>query len=317
MTGSGIARPGDSGLDAVTGAFSYSGRAIAAALLDSGRQVRTLTGHPGRAPSDTPIEIKPLNFADEGQLTASLEGVQTLYNTYWVRFAHGRVDHGQAVANSETLFRAAARADVRRIVHVSITHPSVDSTMPYYRGKALVEKALAESGVSFAVLRPAILFGGDGVLLNNIAWLLRRLPVFAIGGRGDYRVRGIHVDDLAQLCVAKGIEDSNTVTDAVGPERPTFVELVTSIKETIGSRARLMHVPGAMVPVMSRAVGMVLRDVLLTRDEYRAMSEGLADTEGETTGPTALSEFLARHGADLGLRYANEIERHFDAASRS
>ena len=85
--------------------------------------------------------------------------------------------------------------------------PAPTSPWPYFRGKALVERALAESGLSYAVLRPAILFGGDGVLINNIAWLLRHLPVFAIGGRGDYRVRGIHVDDLAQLCLAKGAEN--------------------------------------------------------------------------------------------------------------
>ena len=299
--------------DVVTGAFSYSGGAIARALLDSGRRVRTLTGHPGRVPADSPIEARPLDFGDEAGLIASLQGARTLYNTYWVRFAHGRIDHSLAVANSAILFRAAERAGVRRIVHISITHPSVDSPWPYFRGKALVEAALGESGVSYAVVRPAILFGGDGVLLNNIAWLLRRLPVFAIGGRGDYRVRGIHVDDLAQLCVAKALEESDSVTDAVGPERPTFLELVTSIKEVVRSRARLVRVPPVAMPLLSRGVGLVVRDVLLTRDEYQAMAAGLADTEGPATGPIALSDFLAEHGGDLGLRYANEIERHFSA----
>ena len=44
----------------------------------------------------------------------SLQGATTLYNTYWVRFAHGRTDHELAVANSRTLFQAAERAGVRR-----------------------------------------------------------------------------------------------------------------------------------------------------------------------------------------------------------
>jgi nucleoside-diphosphate-sugar epimerase len=44
------------------------------------------------------------------------------------------------------------------------------------------------------VLRPAILFGGNGVLINNIAWLLRHLPVFAVGGTGEYRIRPVHVE---------------------------------------------------------------------------------------------------------------------------
>jgi NADH dehydrogenase len=302
---------GDTGLDAVTGAFSYSGRAIAGALTDSGRRVRTMTGHPDRAPQGTALEVHPLDFDDQLGLVESLEGVTTLYNTYWVRFAHGSVNHELAIANSRALFHAAKRAQVQRIVHISITHPSVDSPSPYFRGKALVERALAEADVSYAVLRPAILFGGDGVLLNNIAWLLRHLPVFAVGGRGDYRIRAIHIDDLARLCLAKGSERHDSVTDAVGPDRPTFVELVTSIRAATGSRARIVHVPGVTVPWFSRLVGLALHDVLLTPDEYWAMSHGLADTEGPATGPTALGEWLVEHGGDLGLRYANELARHF------
>jgi uncharacterized protein YbjT (DUF2867 family) len=305
----------DTGLDVVTGAFSYSGAAIAEVLLGEGRRVRTFTGHPDRAPGDTSIEVRPLDFDDQLGLVASLEGATTLYNTYWVRFAHNRTDHELAVANSRTLFQAAKRAGVQRIVHVSITHPSIDSPLPYFQGKARVERALAETGVSYAVLRPAILFGGDGVLLNNIAWLLRHLPVFAIGGRGDYRIRGVHVDDLAQLCLEKGAERHDSVSDAVGPERPTFVELVTMLKEATGSRSHLVHVPGATLPLFSWGLGLFLHDVLLTGDEYKAMSGGLADTDGPATGTTALSDWLAEHGDQLGLHYANELERHFETAA--
>ena len=306
-------RSTDTGLDVVTGAFSYSGASLARALLQDGRQLRTLTGHPGRAPGGSAIEVHPLDFDDPLGLVASLAGATTLYNTYWVRFPHGAIDHERAVANSRALFHAARRAGVQRIVHVSITHPSGDSPFPYFRGKALVERALAECDLSYAIVRPAILFGGDGVLLNNIAWLLRRLPVFAIGGNGEYRIRGIHVDDLARLCLAKAAETHDSVTDAVGPERPTFNELVGAIKDAVGSRARLVHVPGACVPLLARALGLVLHDVLLTAEEYRAMARGLADTDGPSTGSTALSVWLAGHGETLGLHYANELARHFDA----
>ncbi len=305
------AAPTDTGLDVVTGAFSYSGAAIAAALTTHGRAVRTLTGHPGRAPVDSTIGVRGLDFDDHVGLVDSLTGATTLVNTYWVRFAHRQVDHDLAVANSRALFQAARRAGVQRIVHVSITNPSAASPLPYFRGKALVERALAESGIPFAILRPAILFGGDGVLLNNIAWLLRHLPVFAVGGRGDYRIRGIHIDDLAQLCVTAAAGRDDLVLDAVGPERPTFVELVHSIRDVVGSRARVVRVPGAAVTPLAGLLGLALRDVLLTGDEYRAMADGLADTTGPTTGPTRLSDWLAANGDQLGRTYANEITRHF------
>ena len=298
-------------LDVVTGGFSYSGAAIARELRAAGHRVRTLTGHPGRAPADTDVEVRPLDFADPAGLTESLRGANTLYNTYWVRFARGRVDHEAAVANSRVLFEAAARAGIQRVVHISITNPSLDSPYPYFRGKAQVEQSLADTGVPCAIARPAILFGGDGVLINNIAWLLRRLPVFAVGGRGDYRVRGIHIDDLARLCVKLGAGRETVTVDAVGPQSLTFRELVDAVRAAVGSRALVVNVPGPVVLALSRALGTALRDTLLTADEYQAMADGLADSAAPATGDTVFTEWVAKHGAELGRNYANELDRHF------
>jgi uncharacterized protein YbjT (DUF2867 family) len=298
-------------VDVVTGAFSYSGAAIARQLLAAGHEVRTLTGHPERAPAGTPLAVAPLDFTDPAGLARALRGAHTLYNTYWVRFARGPVDHQAAIANSRILFGAAAQAGVRRIVHVSITNPSLDSPYPYFRGKARVEQILAECGVPGAIARPAILFGGDGVLVNNIAWLLRRLPAFALGGGGGYRIRGIHVDDLAALCVRLGAGADPEIADAVGPESLTFRELVTAIRSAVGSRAVLVPVPGGLVPVLSGILGAALRDTLLTADEYHAMADGLADSDGPSTGETVFTDWVRRHADELGRRYANEIDRHF------
>jgi NADH dehydrogenase len=306
----------DGGFDVVTGAFSYSGAAIARELGRSGRRVRTLTGHPGRARPASGIDVRPLDFDDIVGLTAALEGATTLYNTYWVRFPHGGDDHERGVANSRAMFHAARRAGVERIVHISITHPSISSPYAYFSGKAQVERALAEVGVPFAVLRPAILFGGDGVLINNIAWLLRHLPVFGVGGRGDYRIRPVHIDDLAALALAAGAERTDTVVDAVGPERPTFLELVKTIREAVGSRSLILPVPGFAVPPLASLLGLLLRDVLLTGDEFRAMAQGMADTDGPATGTIAVSSWIREHADTLGQSYANEIERHFKRAGR-
>ena len=308
--------PATAQLDVVTGAFSYSGAAITRELRAAGHRVRTLTGHPERAPAGTDIEVRPLDFADPARLTEALRGAHTLYNTYWVRFAHGRVDHDAAVANSRVLFDAASQAGVRRIVHVSITNPSLDSPYAYFRGKARVEQSLAGAGVPCAIARPAILFGGDGVLVNNIAWLLRRVPVFAIGGRGDYRVRGIHVDDLARLCVELGASQETVTVDAVGPQSVTFRELVDAVRAAVGSRAVIVNVPGPVLLGLSRVLSVALRDTLLTRDEYQAMADGLADSAAPPTGDTVFTDWVAAHGAELGRDYANELDRHFRPARR-
>jgi uncharacterized protein YbjT (DUF2867 family) len=302
--------------DVVTGAFSYSGAAIARELLAAGRQVRTLTGHPGRAPNGTPIDVRPLDFSDAAALQRDLLGTHTLYNTYWVRFPHGRVTHEAAVTNSRVLFQAAARAGVQRIVHVSITHADAASPYPYFRGKAQVEDHLKATAVPYAIVRPAILFGANGVLINNIAWLLRHLPVFAIGGRGDYRVRPIHVDDLARLCTELGGRGDSTTLDAVGPQSLPFREMVTAIRAAAGSHALIVPAPGWLIPPLSGALGAVLRDVLLTREEYDAMADGLADSDAPATGEIRLTDWIAKHGDSLGRTYASELDRHFRGVHR-
>jgi len=298
-------------LDAVTGGFSYSGAALARELLTHGRRVRTLTGHPERAPAGSDIDVRPLTFNDGEQLRESLAGVDTLYNTYWVRFPHGTTTFEVAIENSRLLFSAAAAAGVRRIVHVSITHPATDSPYAYFRGKAAVERHLAETGLPHAIVRPAILFGGDGVLINNVAWMLRHLPVVAVGGHGTYRVRGIHIDDLARLCVELGADDTDTVVDAVGPQSVTFRELIDCVRTAVGSKSLVVPVPGWIMPPLTAALGLALRDTLLTSEEYQAMADGLADSSAPSTGRIVFTDWVAEHGDQLGRHYANEISRHF------
>lgn len=303
-------------MDAVTGAFSYSGAAIATELARRGKRVRTLTNHPARNPSSLPpalaaLEVRPLSLSDPASLRRSLAGVDTLYNTYWVRFPRGETTFESAVAASATLITAAVEAGVRRIVHVSITHADPDSPYGYFRGKGLVEKHLRESGISYAVVRPAILFGGHGVLINNIAWLMRRSPIVLYGGHGDYRIRGIHVSDLAELMCTMAEHEVNVTVDAVGPESLSFLELLEKVRAAVRSRTLLLPVPGAVFPGVTWLLGTLLRDTLLTRDEYLAMAAGLADSQAPASGRIGLSEWIERHATDLGTHYAHEMRRHF------
>lgn len=296
----------------VTGAFGYTGRHIARQLLADGETIGTLTGHPDRDnPFGGRIRPAPFNFDRFDKLVESLSGVETLYNTYWVRFSRGDVTFDQAVVNTKTLIRAAEAAGVRRFVHVSITNPSADSPLPYFRGKAELERALRDSRLSHAIVRPTVLFGGADVLINNIAWLLRRFPVFLLPGKGDCRVQPVNVEDLAQIAVAAARRDEDLTIDAVGPEVFTFREMVRRIAAAIGSRARVIAAPSALALWASGWIGRATGDVMLTRDEVRGLNANLLVSHGPPTGRTPLGDWLKTHANEVGRRYASELGRHF------
>ena len=297
---------------AVTGAFGYTGKYLTRRLLARGNQVITLTGHPDR-PNEFKgrVEAFPFHFENPDALTASLLGVETLYNTYWVRFDHGERTFDRAVANTRVLINCAQAAGVQRLVHVSISNPSIDSHLPYFRGKALLEEAIQQSGLSYAILRPTVIFGREDVLINNIAYLLRRFPAFAVPGSGDYRLQPVFVEDMAELAIQAGHEDKNLTLDVVGPEIFTFDELVSLIAQVLGSRARLIHLPPGLALALSRLVGLAVGDVVLTRDELAGLSAGLLVSSLPPSGQTKFSEWVRENVQNLGREYASEIGRHY------
>jgi len=300
----------DAPFDCVTGAFGYTGSRIATRLLAAGRRVRTLTNHPGAdSPLSRDLEVRPLDFADPAALARSLEGAEVLYNTYWIRFPFRGVDFDGAVENTFALIRAARSAGVRRIVHVSISHASPDSPLPYFRGKGRIEAFLRDSDVSHAIVRPTLLFGGEDILINNIAWLMRRLPLFGIPGDGRYFVQPVCVDDVADLAIDAAKAKENAVVEAAGPERFTFDELVTQVREAVGSRCRIIHLAPEVAIWTGSALGWLTRDVLITRNEIRGLMDGLLVPEGAARAPTRFSAWLPAHAVDLGRRYASEVKR--------
>ena len=301
----------------ITGAFSYTGKYATRFLLERGYRIRTLTYRPEReSPFGDKVQVFPYNFDSPERLAESLRDASTLINTYWVRFPRGKSTFESAVQNTRTLITAAKSAGVRRIVHVSIANPSLDSTLGYYKGKAQLEKTVVESGLAYTILRPTVIFGFEDILINNIAWFVRHFPAFAIPGDGRYRIRPIYVEDMARVIVDAVEREGNSVLDAVGPETYTFEELVKLIADQLDRRARVIHVPMTAAYVATRIAGWFVGDVVLTWEEYKGLMAGLLAPEGAPAGETCLSQWLAANREQVGKQYASELARHY-ALSRA
>ncbi len=297
---------------AVTGAFSYSGKYITSRLLARGEDVVTLTNHPNRPdPFAGKVKAFPLNFNNEDELTSTLRGVDVLVNTYWVRFDKDNNTQPKAVENTKILVNAAAKAGVKRIVHISITNPSADSHLPYFWGKAANEKAVIDSGMSYAILRPTVLFGKEDILINNIAWLLRRLPIFGLPGDGSYKLSPVYVDDLAELAVDAVYKKENYVWDAVGPDEFTFKEMVQLIGKTTSANRLLVPLPPRLALWAAQFMSIFVNDVMLTPEEVDGLMANLLISKEPPRCKTSLQKWLEENKTTAGMQYASELARHF------
>ncbi len=299
-------------LDVVTGALGLTGKYVARQLPADGRRVRTLVSHADRPnPFGDRLEVVPLDFGRPDDLVEHLRGADTLFNTYWVRFSRGQVTFDRAVENTRVLLQAACRAGVRRIVHVSVTKPSEDLRLTYFRGKAALERLVVESGLSYAIVRPALIFGDEDILIHNIAWFLRRLPVFVVPGDGRYRVQPVFVGDLANLAMRLAGEADNVIVDAVGPETFTFDECVRCIAAAIERPGRIVHLTPRVTYWLTAIAGRLLGDVVLTRDEIAGLMADLLVSDQKPTCTARFTDWLRSRADSLGVCYVSELARHY------
>jgi len=298
----------------VTGAFSYSGRAAARSLLARGWRVRTLTG---RATPIRPfdgadaVERARLQFGDPDALVAALRGADVLVNTYWIRYPHGGLRFDDAVGNSAVLLASAATAGVGRVVHLSVANPKDDDRLDYYRGKAQVEAVVGGMGIPHAIVRPMLVVGPGDILINNIAWCLRRFPVFAMPGAGSYRVQPVLLDDLGEIVADAAEARGDATFDAAGPETLSFEALVAKVGAAIGRSRRIAHVPPPVALGLLKVISAFVGEVVLSRQELDGLMEERLVSAEPPRGTGRATEWIAAHGAELGLSYASEVKRHF------
>ena len=295
---------------AVTGALSYSGKYIAHKLIKNNLKVITLTNSPHKPnPFGDKIKVLPLSFNNEELLIKNLQQVDVLYNTYWVRFDHKRFTHSTAVDNTLKLFKAAKKAGVKRIVHFSITNPDENSHLPYFKGKAVLEKALINSGISYSILRPTVLFGKEDILINNICWMIRKFPFFGVFGKGDYKLQPIFIEDMAELAVNEGSKSENNIINAIGMETFTYRELVKALMNSIDIQKPIIGINPRLAFFIGKIFNWFVNDIVITKEEIDGLTNNLLYVTTEGVGDTLLTQWAKENKYILGKKYANELKK--------
>jgi NADH dehydrogenase len=299
-------------MDVVTGSFGYIGKYITLELLEMGHAVKTITTHPDKPdPFGGKVEAASYHFENPERLRRYLEGCETLFNTYWVRFNYRQWSFDKALENTRTLFQCAKNAGVRKIVHISVTNPSGQDELPYYKGKALQEKELKELGVAYTIVRPTLVFGKEDILVNNIAWTIRKFPIVPIFRSGMYKVQPVFVEDLATIAVeASGSEGSGTI-DAIGPETYTYAAFLELIARELNRNVAFFHTSPSAGIFLGKLIGLLVRDVVLTKDELRGLMLNKLTSNQAPNGKTLFSDWLRDNKQSIGARYTSELNRHF------
>jgi NADH dehydrogenase len=300
-------------MEVVTGSFGYIGKYITHKLLERGFEVKTITTHPDKPnPFGEKVKASSYNFENPDKLTQYLVGCETLFNTYWVRFNYRQWSFDQALENTKILFNCAKRAGVRKIVQISVTNPSEKDNLPYYRGKALQEKALRELGIDYAIVRPTLVFGKEDILVNNIAWTIRKFPIVPIFGSGKYRVQPVFVEDLATIAIGASRVEGSLTMDAIGPETFTYDEFLQLIAGELNRNVYFIHTSPSVGIALGKMIGLFVKDVVLTKDELRGLMDNKLTSNQAPNGKTVFTEWLRNNQHSIGTEYTSELNRHFN-----
>jgi NADH dehydrogenase len=293
----------------ITGAFSYTGSAVAQELLRRGWQVHTLTNRT-RPPGCEQISAAPLRF-DHEHLRQELVGVDLFINTYWIRIPRGGQTFDTAVDNSKLLLGAAKDAGVDRTVHVSVSNAEQGTNLGYYAGKDRVESYIRAELDNYAIVRPTLVVGPNDVLSNNIAWFLRRFPFFPVPDGGGCRLQPITLADTARIIVDAGEGTGNQQIDAAGPNIMSFRDYLVLLQKACGVRRWMPSVPGWLCLLMLKPIELLLRDIVLTKEELLGLEQELLLSKQAPLGTASVEQWLTENGSIMGPAYVNDLRRHF------
>ena len=274
---------------AVAGGSGFIGRAIVRRLAGiPATRVRLLTRdaerarHKFEAPAN--VEFVSADVTNRDSLKPALAGASAVvsavqFDGYPIEnprrgLTFERVDYGGTVA----LLDAAKNAGVSRFIYISGAAADENSSQSGFRAKGRAERAIRESGLSYTIFRPSLVYGAGDRVMNMLVNALSISPVMPVPGTGQQKVQPVLVDDVAAcVALALGGRGRNGAFDVGGPARMTFDDLIRLVMEITGRHRLIIHVPEAIMRLAGAAAEM-LPVALFSRD---AASFLLADNAGD------------------------------------
>jgi uncharacterized protein YbjT (DUF2867 family) len=237
------------------------GGLLGRAILDefaSGWKFRSVHRRPGPREANHAVEVVRADLAAVPDLDRLLEGVDAVVNVAWYRWGSER----RFRILSDGLGRLLAAARRRHVPFVQVSVPPapahLETGIPYLTYKRRFDEAVRTSGLSYAIVRPTLMFARDDVLLGVMLRTVRRYPFFPMFGDGAYRISPVAAADVARLIQTLALDPPNATVDVGGPAAYRYRDVTDRMFALVGKRPRYWHLSpraGVRLATLSQSLG--------------------------------------------------------------